>query len=303
MHKIGVLHFFTRTQLIFEVAALLNLHRNSSFKRVILLPLCSNGIYPNYDGFLEIFHRLNVQTTVVRTADCLKKHVTKNSNVQIFSPSTFPLKPALLCLKYGKIEKIVNTEEGIGSYLSNFNSVKSLFKRGWYTLALRRLIGIHLTFFLLPFGIIEKKRLINDDLAIDLTYRADILAVIHDLVGCLAASTNGTRRLLMLPVDSEEYQRWKTVGYEIFVKPHPRFSSQGIVNFKLTSEELLTTSEELCYKYQIRHLIADHSSSLIYCSVLFNASAICDDTNRWNIYDIHNLRLFRNFCEIRNFTR
>lgn len=297
MYSVSIIHFFSRTQLIFGVAALLCFKAGCSCDRVLLLPKSSNGVLPNYDGIAELFEKNKIPVEILDDQRKLLNYIPSSSHVTIYSPSTFPLDLFRFCLRRGASVRIVNIEEGIGSYLSKFNGIMSLFRRRWYILAFRRVLGILFYGTFKFFGFVELKRLIKRDLSICTVYRDSIVSVLNGLQRQTSNIGDTKRRQLLLPLSVNEYERWVNDDNLIFVKPHPRFSSAQEFPFTIPHEDLALTAEEVCIKYKIHDVIADHSSSLIYCAILCGTKSLCDTQNQWSITDETNLKMFDNFCE------
>ena len=296
MDKVYIIHFFTRTQLIFAVSAMLELKMNSVDGTLILVPELSNGIFPHYGGVLELLEKYNHEVIVFQNQTQISQHISKKTVVTIFSPSTFPFGLFRLGFRHGASVSIVNIEEGIGSYLSNANGVKSLLERGWFYLAFRRTGALFLNYVFRNMGYVKHKRLIGKNFTVCENYRNNIVSILTDLQGVDTQAVGSNKRQLLLPVELEEFQRWYKCENSVFVKPHPRFSREQDFPFVIPTHDLILTAEEVCIKYGIDEVISDHSSSLIYCSILCGTRSICDDVNQWNITDKTNLMMFDKFC-------
>lgn len=296
MDKLYIIHFFSRTQLIFAVGAMLEPKVCSSKVTLILVPELSNGIFPHYDGIPELLEKNNFEVILVQNQMQVRQYISKKTDVTIFSPSTFPLELFIIGLRHGASISIVNIEEGIGSYLSNANGVISLLRRGWFYLAFRRVVALLLNYVFKHMGYVERKRLIKNNLTVCENYKNSIVSVLTDLHAADIKSIESKRRQLLLPIKLEEFHRWYKCDNTVFVKPHPRFSIEQDLPYVISSNDLVLTAEEVCIKHGIDEVISDHSSSLIYCSILCGTESFCDTANQWNITDATNLMMFDKFC-------
>jgi len=290
-----VVHVFSRTQALFAIACALEDFGHTDIEQVFILAEPANGKITNLSLFEHALKKLGIKVSFVNELAELQMAIGSKSIQRIYSASTFPYRIYLKLLLSNIGIKVVNTEEGLGSYEALWHNLRYLLRQGWPLLAVRKLLAVPVFYLLNSLRVSQRKRLLKNDLSINVGLKCEILRLFHLMHGSGAAVSK--ERTLCLPIDFTDVDRWVGKFPMLTFKPHPRFADLKITE-KVSPEDLdFLTAEEAVHKYGYGIIVGDHSSALVYSNILFGISAYCDLKNRWRVSDRYTLQAIKKYCD------